>query len=77
MTDILSKIPKHTYNGEPFGLCFMPDGGSDTVWTCKYFSHFSSKSDDRFPVVKGNSIEECAEKMREAIAIYRSKTDFT
>jgi hypothetical protein len=56
------KLPKKTYNCEPFGLMFMIDGSGD-FWTCQYYSHYSKKSDDRFPQQNGKTIDEAAAKM--------------
>ena len=58
----IEKLPKKTYNCESFGLMFMIDGTGD-FWWCQYYSHFSKKSDERFPSQKGKTIEDAATSM--------------
>ena len=62
----LDILPKKTFNCEPFGLMFMIDSDGES-WTCNYYTHYSHKRDDRFPIIKGESIEDCANKMLEFI----------
>lgn len=59
---LLSILPKKTHNCEPFGLMLMIDGDGER-WTVCYYSHFSKKRDDRFPVMIENSPKEVLEKM--------------
>jgi hypothetical protein len=37
--------------------------GSGEFWWCQYYSHYSHKSDDRFPCQRGHTIEEAATNM--------------
>ncbi len=55
-------LPKKTYNCEPFGLMFMIDG-DEQRWWCQYYSHFSKKSDDRYPAQVGLTMEDAAAAM--------------
>lgn len=55
-------LPTKTHNLEPRGLMFMIDGDG-IQWTVKYFSHYSNTTDNRFPVIKGKDIKECAVKL--------------
>lgn len=49
LESLLSILPETVYNCESFGLmlCKVSDG-QVCKWECKYYSHFSNKSDDRF-----------------------------
>lgn len=60
-------LPKKTYNCEPFGLMFMIDGSLE-YWTCQYYSHYSKKTDDRFPQIRGATIEMAANNMLDFIS---------
>ena len=64
LEEMLDLLPRQTYNCEPFGLMLMQTGGNKSkAWTCAYYTHFSKKSDDRIPVIKGSSNKVAVYKM--------------
>jgi len=58
---LLEILPPKTHNCEPFGLMLMSTAPKG--WSCKYYTHFSNKSDDRFRTCVANTPQGALKKM--------------
>ena len=61
LRQLIDALPKKTHNCEPFGLSIMVANSNE--WQCKYFTHYSNKSDDRFATCIAKSPETAVRKM--------------
>lgn len=67
-------MPKKTYNCEPFGLMLM---STNEGWSCCYYTHYSNKTDDRFPTCVGKTPQIALKRMIKTIIRKGYKTILT